>query len=226
MPNNSLDLLKVSRTLKEQAPFMRAFMRNYIFAKKGVPMTEEALLNKEYYERVIEFCLRTRNRQKNEDLKCAKIFFSENYQKFKELLLVEKDITGLQILVDQSRGVGQKIGSFIIEVFVHYILKDGELSKQLNVPLDTHVIRIFEEALLMNTPNMTDKINNKRYIDFQNLLKANSVDGNPIYFDYFWFIGKVFHPKINYESKNYSKGYRLCSMCWIKDVCKSKDKWE
>lgn len=226
MSTNNSDLLEVSRVLKEKAPFMRAFMRNYIFEKIDVQMTADAINNKQNYERVIDFCLRTRNKENQEDLLSAKIYFSENYEEFKRLLMQERNIQGLQNLVDRARGVGQKIGSFILEVFIHYILQDEELSRQLNVPLDTHVIRIFEEAFFQETPKMIDKINSKRYLGFQKLLKENSIDGNPIYFDYFWFIGKIFHPKINPESNNYSKGYRLCSMCWIKDVCKSNDKWE
>jgi len=220
------NLLSASKILKEKAQDMQVFMENYIFKKINVPITVDAINNKENFEKVIDFCLRTRNKQVQEDLLSARIYFSENYEEFKTLLMQERNIPELQNLVNKARGVGQKIGSFILEVFVHYILQDEELCQQLYVPLDTHVIRIFEEAFFQETPKMVDKINSPKYLNFQKLLKENSVDNNPIYFDYFWFIGKIFHPKINPESKNYSKGYRLCSMCWIKDVCQSKDKWE
>ncbi|MBS1495091.1 MAG: hypothetical protein JST55_16415 [Bacteroidetes bacterium] len=210
--------------MKEKAPFMRAFMKNYIFEQIKVPLSIESIEKKESYEKIIEFCLNTRRRIRNEHLESGKKYFSDNYALFRELLLVKKDVIQLQQLVYKAEGVGQKIGSFILVVFIHYILQDNEMSKQLNVPLDTHVIRIFEEAFNEKPPNVGYKIDAKEYRDFQGKLKENSADGNTIYFDYFWFIGKVFHTKINPGRNN--KGYRLCSMCWIKDVCQSNDKWE
>jgi hypothetical protein len=70
---------------------------------------------------------------------------------------------------------------------------------------------------------LLNKSNNK-FINFQNKLKEYS-NGKPIiYFDYLWFIGKMFCNKID-ENNEKSRGYKLCKYCWIKDCCENNNKW-
>jgi hypothetical protein len=228
--NREEALKKAFIVLKAKDAFMQKFMEHYVLNKINVPK-HKMLATKRNYDEVIDFCLRTRAQIKNNELEKAKDYFSNNYLKFKNAIK-NKDFEGLKKLLytditelekEKKIGVGQKISSLILEVFIHYGIKDGNLRKKLFVPLDRHVVRVLEYAFNVEIKQSTFKYGSKKFHELQNLLKKCSVSGNSIYFDYLWFIGKIFHPELSDSEHN--RGYRLCSMCWIKDCCLDENKW-
>jgi hypothetical protein len=106
-------------------------------------------------------------------------------------------------------------------IFLYSKYRNNKLVTVLNVPLDTHVKRIFKDSFGVDTPNMESIYTNKHYIAFQTSLDKYTAGRGRIYFDYFWFIGKMFCAKI--KDKN-SRGYKLCNYCWLKNCCKN-NKW-
>jgi len=218
-------IINTWKVLKTKEPFMDSFMDNYLCKQINVSRTK-LLSNKKNYERVIDFCLRTRRNPNGTELRKAKKHFSANFNEFK-ILLKKGEFKKLQKLVNQAPGVGQKIGALILEVFILYGGNNSKLIKELYVPLDAHTIRMFDEALNMkNVPKKYPELKTK-LSQFQNELSSHlPPDGERIYFDYLWFIGKVFCQKITKNKNVYSRGYRLCSMCWIYDYCQINSKWD
>lgn len=197
-------------------------MNYYLFERINVEPSK-SLSDIKNYNAIIKFCLKTR-RFPNDISKPLK-YFEKNYTKFKNLVQ-NKDYKELRKLVIEADGVGQKIGSFILEVFIHYGLKDHKISKNLFVPIDSHVARVLRDAFHLNISENNLKYNSKRFLEIQNLLKENADGKNAIYFDYLWFVGKVFHQNIESKEDSFSRGHLLCNICWIKSVCKYEGKWK
>lgn len=218
-------LRDVSSLLAIKRAFMFSFMDRYIFAQIQVPRTE-TLANSANFMKMIDFCLMTRQRVKGKDFDQAQEYFADNFGKIKESI-THGNWPETLLLIYDAQGVGQKIGSLILEVLIHYGKANDDLEPELFVPIDTHVQRIFSECLgLTNVPSIGSPVWSSNYRGFQQFLADNSAEGTPrIYFDYLWFVGKVFCKKITKNDERYSKGYRLCSMCWIKDYCTFTDKW-
>jgi len=200
-------------------------MERYIFSQIKVPRTK-VMTSRENFNKVIDFCLQTRTKINNEELKKGKDYFNWKFKKIKKKIS-QGDWENLEKTVYSAPGVGQKIGSLILEAIIHYGEANSNLEKQLYVPIDTHVYRIFKECLgLKNVPEVNSSPYSKKYVEFQKYLAENTANVIPrIYFDYLWFVGKVFCTKIDLNKKGYSRGYRLCSMCWIKDYCILPNKW-
>jgi endonuclease III len=220
-----MPLENVSHLLSTKHSFMFSFMERYIFSQIQVPR-KETISNPENFGRMIDFCLRTKQRIRQNELLQAQAHFSNNFENIRKSVH-QGDWINLLNLVYSTPGVGQKIGSLILEVIIHYGEANTALESQLFVPIDTHVQRIFTQCLgLNNVPPIGTPVYSKRYIAFQRFLSENAADGvSRIYFDYLWFVGKFFCRKINETEEGYSKGFRLCPMCWIKDDCIFPDKW-
>lgn len=218
---------KIWKTLKAKHSYMESFMNNYIFKQIGIPRNK-ILANKENFIAVIDFCLKTRRTPNSKKLKTAKSYFKKNYKNFKSHLN-EGNFEELKKLVEKAKGngVGQKIEALILEVFIFYgKLGKRTLLKDLYVPLDSHTIRMFDEALaLKNVPkkNLTPKNVAKFQNELNEYLPKNA---ERIYFDFLWYVGKVFCQKINRNVNTFSRGFRLCNDCWIRDNCQIKDKWK
>ncbi len=220
-------ILEIWRTLKAKQSYMESFMKNYMLKQIGIPRNK-ILANKENYMSVIDFCLKTRRTPNLKKLKTAKSYFNRNYENFKSLLR-KGDFKEIKKLVENAKGKGvrQKIEALILEVFILYgKLGKRNLLKDLYVPLDSHTIRMFDEALgLKNVPKKN--LSKKNVAKFQDELKQYiPKNGEIIYFDYLWYIGKVFCQKISNNKNTYSRGFRLCNDCWIKNNCQIKDKWK
>ena len=220
-----MPLADVSRLLSTKRPFMFSFMERYIFSQIQVPRIE-TISNSENFMRVIDFCLRTRQRVRQDELLQAKEHFSNNFKNIRAAIHQGKWVN-LRNLIYSAPGVGQKIGSLILEVIIHYGESNANLESLLFVPIDTHVRRIFTQCFgLNNVPAIGSPVDSRNYIEFQQFLADNTADGIPrIYFDYSWFVGKVFCRKTNENEEGYSRGFKLCPMCWIKDYCTFPDLW-
>jgi endonuclease III len=204
---------------------MENFMDHYLFKK--IKINKNTFLNnKKDFLRFIVFCLNTAQKAKKENIKGGKEYFRNQYKNM-VTLLKKNDIKSLQNLVYKSPGVGQKIGSMILEIIYMYSNKRNDnYAKDLFLPLDTHVIRLFEDSFKQKNilKEYELKIKNKNFLNFQESLKKYS-NGMPIiYFDYLWFIGKMFCNKIDEKNEN-NRGYRLCKYCWIKSCCSNNKKW-
>jgi endonuclease III len=178
--------------------------------------------DKEQFMAFINFCLNTRQRKKEDDFKKGMKHFSDYYPQILKSIK-EKRYNELQNIVYSANGVGQKIGSLILEIIYLYSkYRNENIIKKLYVPIDIHTERIFSDSLGIKTPKSYQlKTNNLKFIQFQDSLNAYTNDRGRIYFDYLWFIGKMFCAKITDEK---SRGYKLCNYCWIKEHCKN-EKW-
>ena len=205
---------------------MENFMNHYVF-KKMHRDKETFLHKKEDFLLFIKFCLNTAQMVKKDNVKNGLEYFDKNYKNIIELL-EKNDIESLKHKVYNSPGMGQKIGSMLLEfIFMYSDKKNDELAKKLYLPLDTHVIRLLKESF--NIKNIPEKeyelkIYSNKFINFQNTLKNYTNNRPIIYFDYLWFIGKMFCNKV-IENDERSRGYKLCNYCWIKDCCENKNKW-
>ncbi len=218
-------LRDVAQLLSAKRAFMHAFMERYLCAQIDVPRTA-ILENTGNFQRTIDFCLKTRQRIVNKELKSGSEYFARNYNRIKNATATG-DWPELVDAVYEALGVGQKIGSLILEVIIHYGESNPKLEKELFIPLDTHVIRILSECLhVRDVPPMGTSFQSDKMQHFQRFLKENTPVGLPrIYFDYLWFVGKVLCTKKSANGDQYSRGYRLCAMCWIKEHCLYDDKW-
>jgi len=219
-------LIEVGKILATKKDFMRQFMERYILQQLGLKLDDD-ILSKENYTKIIDFCLNTRQRIVNNELVEGKNYFKEQYSAFVNYYQTN-DIEELKELVYRCPGVGQKIGSFILEVFIHYFGKNKTVEKELFLPIDTHTRRILVECLEVKVPGIGENIKTKNYNSFQKFLLENTPENeNRIIFDYLWFVGKVFCVKVseNINSNTYSRGYKLCNLCWINELCKYKNKW-
>jgi hypothetical protein len=196
-----------------------------LFAQVKVPR-REILSSQQNFDRVIDFCLNTRQRKKLNEFEAAKDHFSANFERIREGVR-QGDIEGLRTLAYMAPGVGQKIGNLILEVIIHYGQENPDLEPYLYVPIDTHVRRVLVHCLgVPSVPQVACPPGAPRYLRFQHHLAANAAKNvPPICFDYLWFVGKVLCTKKDSDGKGYSRGYRLCSICWVRDQCLISDKW-
>jgi len=217
------NLAKAFEILYSHRVEVESFMNYYVFKKMNINK-ETFLYNENDFLLFIDFCLNTAQKTQEKNIKDGLNHFKVKYKDI--LRMIEnKDIEKLKWFVYNSQGVGQKIGSMMLEfIYLYSDKKDENIARKLFVPLDTHVIRIFEESFnIKNIPaNFQLKIENKNFIDFQKSLEKYTGGKPIIYFDYLWFIGKMFCSKI---TDNKSKGYKLCNYCWIKECCENKSKW-
>ena len=204
---------------------MENFMNFYVFKKMNISK-ETFLENESDFLKFVKFCLNTAQRPKEKNINNGLKHFQMNYRAILKML-EEKNIDCLKGCIYSSPGMGQKIASMMLEfIFLYSNKRDTEIAKTLFVPLDTHVLRLFDECFhLDNIPNNSQlNIDNKYFISFQKSLE-NYTNGRPIiYFDYLWFIGKMFCNKIN-EENEMSRGYKLCHYCWLKNCCENENKW-
>ena len=220
------NLRKAYETLYSHKDEMENFMNHYVFKKMGINK-DTFLYNVEDFLHFIEFCLNTAQMVKRDNIINGLNYFRNNYSNIIELIEKNK-IEELKQKIYNSPGMGQKIGSMLLEfIYMYSDKKNDELAKKLYLPLDTHVIRIFKDSFnLIDIPQKEYdlKIYSKKFINFQNQLKKYSNDKPIIYFDYFWFIGKMFCNKID-ENNERSRGYKLCNYCWIINNCENSNKW-
>jgi endonuclease III len=204
---------------------MEHFMDFYVFKKMNINKCT-FIENKNDFLQFIEFCLNTAQKTKEQNIKDGLDHFRRNYSTIKKMI-EDKNIQRLKCCIYSSPGVGQKIGSMMLEfIYLYSNKKDKDIAKTLFVPLDTHVLRLFDECFhLENIPkNFQLKMENNQFIEFQKSLEKYT-NGKPIiYFDYLWFIGKMFCNKIN-ENNEMSRGYKLCNYCWLKECCENNNKW-
>lgn len=103
-----------------------------------------------------------------------------------------------------------------------------EVEKELYVPIDTHVKRILEESFgIKEVPSDGVSVSSSSYSEFQKLLSEHAPQSNGrIIFDYLWFVGKAFCHKVDYNTSQYSRGFKLCHICWLYEVCQNVNKWQ
>ena len=200
---------------------MKSIFTHYIFDKANIK-SDTFLDNEIEFMNFIKFCLSTRQRIVNNDMTNGLIYFEKKYLNIIDAL-ESYNISELQNIVYMSPGVGQKIGSLIIElIYMYSKYNNEEILKKAYLPIDTHTKRILENSYNIEVPDIGVTVKSKKFIEFQESLnELCSEDKSRVYFDYLWFIGKVFCTKIN---KKNSRGFKLCNYCWIKDFC-SNQKW-
>jgi endonuclease III len=222
---NKMSIIQAFNILYSHRDEMEHFMDYYVFKKMNINK-ETFLDNEDDFLLFVNFCLNTAQRPKEKNINKGLKYFKMNYQAIRNMIK-KKNITGLKSCIYSSPGVGQKIGSMMLEfIYLYSNKRDNDIAKTLLVPLDTHVLRLFYESFhLENIPlNHQLKNENKNFINFQESLKQYT-NGRPrIYFDYLWFIGKMFCNKID-EANKMSRGYKLCNYCWLKKCCENNDKW-
>jgi len=204
---------------------MEQFMNYYVFKKMNID--QKTFWNKEIdFLKFVEFCLNTSQMPNNKNIKNGKEYFKKKYAEIKKGI-ENKNIDELKNIIYEATGVGQKIGSMMLEfIFLYSNKQDNEIAKELYVPLDSHVIRLLKESFHLN--NLPEdhqlKIKDNNFINFQESLNQYT-DGRPIvYFDYLWFVGKCFCNKTDENEKN--RGYKLCNYCWLNNCCENNSKWE
>jgi len=216
----SKELVRVFEILYSKRKEMEDFFDHYIFEAMDIKKYE-FIDDKNQFKRFIDFCLSTRQQPNKEYDEVAKSQLEKIYPMLVNLIK-QKDIDGLKILIYGTHGIGQKIGSMMLEmIFLYSNYRDAVVTKQLFVPIDVHIERIFKDSFKIITPKIGTKPKEKKFIEFQESLDQYTNNQSRIYFDYLWFVGKMFCAKITDEK---SKGYKLCNYCWIKDYCKN-DKW-
>ena len=89
----------------------------------------------------------------------------------------------------------------------------------------SNVARVLRDVFNVDISENNLKYSSKRFYEIQNLLKENAAE-NIIYFDYLWFVGKVFDQNIESKENSFSRGHLFCDLCWIKSVCKYERKWD
>jgi len=216
------NLINAFEILYSHRDEMEHFMNYYVF--KRMRINKETFLDNENdFLSFIEFCLNTAQHPRGENIINGRNHFRRNYLAIKEMI-DKKNISSLKECIYSSPGVAQKIGSMMLEfIYLYSNKRDTSIAKTLFVPLDTHVLRLFEECFhLKNIPRNNNQlnINNNVFLGFQRSLEQYT-NGKPIiYFDYLWFIGKMF---CNRNDMN--RGYKLCNYCWLKDCCENNNKW-
>jgi hypothetical protein len=230
-----MPLVDVHRILTSKRNIMFSFAEHYLFQKANIQRTE-ILNTRENFIKVIRFCINQRQRQVNDQRENAINYFKFHFTAIRKAIN-QGDWESLKNMIYNNHrnreymianqlhppiGVGQKIGSFILEVLIHYGENNPALESKLFVPIDTHVHHILSECLgIDNIPWIDTNIASQSFIDFQENLRANIYDSNPrIYFDYLWFVGKIFCTQ-----REYGNGFRLCNICWIKEHCVYANKW-
>lgn len=216
----SKELAKVFEILYSKRNEMEEFFDHYLFETMQIDKNE-FIDDKDQYLKFIDFCLNTRQRSNKNDFEKGKKKLEEFYPLIVKCVK-EKEIDALKALIYSVHGVGQKIGSMMLEfIFLYSNYKDDIAAKKLFVPIDVHIERIFKDSFSVITPKVDSKYQDKKFVEFQDFLDQFTNHKSRVYFDYLWFIGKMFCAKITDEK---SKGYKLCNYCWIRDYCKN-EKW-
>lgn len=224
MPEINENLSSAYKILKEKNEYMSNFMNYYLFERVAVDK-RNILSDKKHFESLIGFCLHTRQRLIKKDFDHGMKYFSQKYEIIKKYVS-EAKIEELREIIYSCKGVGQKIGSFILEAFIHYGKANLSLEKYLYLPIDVHNERILKESFNVPVPN--SEYGKKSYLEFQSRLRELAdlkQNDSIIYLDYLWFIGKMFCQKTKNSKDRLSRGYRLCNECWINKCCLRTDKW-
>lgn len=230
-----MPLSEVHCSLISKRNFMFSFMENYIFNKVNVNRNN-ILDTVENFIEVIRFCLETRPRRVNVQNENAINYFTFHYnpihsainqgdwELLKDLIYLKHKNEEYMIAegLNYPIGVGQKIGSLILEVLIHYGESNPDLESKLFLPIDTHVQHILVECLgIDNVPRISANVRTASFQNFQEYLRVNTYDSNPrIYFDYLWFVGKIFCTQ-----RENGNGFRLCNICWCNEYCIYANKW-
>lgn len=229
----SVDTMReVYETLYAKRAEMEQFMDLYLFKRAGCSK-EEFIDDKEQFIKFIKVCSNLHSGpQQRERTERIKVDFVEKYSDIKIKELVKnKKIEELQKIFYGTDGIGQKIGSFMLElIFLYSNYRDEEAAQKLYVPIDTHIKRIFEESFGHTPPEISvsysaSKKFPKKFEDFQETLNEYTGGKPRVYFDYLWYIGKVYCEKTNKDG-TFSRGYKLCKECWIAKQCAFHPKWE
>ena len=220
------NLINAFEILYSHRDEMEHFMDFYVFKRMSIKK-ETFLGNENNFLSFANFCLNTAQRSTGKNIKNGLDYFKKYYSEIKKMI-DNKKIDDLKKRIYSCPGIGQKIGSMMLEfIFLYSNKKDTNIAKELFVPLDTHVLRLFYKCFHMkNIPSNNNqlKINNNTFKNFQESLKQYTNNKPIIYFDYLWFIGKMFCNKIN-EEDDMNRGYKLCNYCWLKDCCENNEKW-
>jgi len=186
MEKNIIEAFEILYSRKAE---MENFMDFYVFKKMNISK-ETFLENESDFLKFVEFCLNTAQRSKGKNINDGLRHFQMNYSAIVKML-EEKNISCLKGCIYSSPGMGQKIASMMLEfIYLYSSKRDTEIAKTLFVPLDTHVLRLFDECFhLDNIPNNSQlNIENKHFISFQKSLEKYT-NGKPIiYFDFLLYL--------------------------------------
>lgn len=209
-------------TLVSKKEEMRVFIHNYMFKKHHIDM-KTFVDHKDQFAIFAKACMLTRQVPNADDLSKGSDYVDQNFEAV-HTAVVRGTFGDLSTLIYGIPGVGQKIGSLMLEIIYMYSnYADDSVLAFVNLPIDTHTKRILKDSFHYEVPGIESKIRSKRYIKFQDQLSSITGVRPRAYFDYLWFVGKVFCGKMTGKSRN--RGYRLCNMCWIRESCEIQDKW-
>jgi hypothetical protein len=142
---------------------MENFMNHYVFKKMNINK-DTFLNNEDDFLLFVKFCLNTAQKVSNENINKGLNYFKKQYKNIIKLI-ENNDIKALQNKIYNSPGMGQKIGSMLLEfIYMYSNKKNDELAKELYLPLDTHVIRLFRDSFNINNIPQKEyelKINNR-----------------------------------------------------------------
>jgi len=213
-------LAEVFNVLYSKKDEVERFFNHYIFELNEINK-DKFIDDKNEFIKFMNFCLSTGRYSGEEKSEKATMQLNEKYDEIVKLIK-DKKIEELKVIIYGIKGIGQKIGSLALEIiFLYSKYKDETAAKELFVPIDVHVKRIFKASFGKETPEIESKQTDPDFIIFQESLDQYTNNRSRIYFDYLWFVGKMFCTKITDEN---NKGYKLCNYCWIKEYCEN-DKW-
>jgi hypothetical protein len=216
---------EVFKTLYAKREEMEQFMDLYLFKRAGCSK-DGFIDDKRQFFAFIKVCARLRSGPLRPTLMDEiRLGFTPQYPSIKKLIQ-DRNIKELQTVFYGVKGIGQKIGSLMLElIFLYSRYRDEQAAAELYVPIDTHINRIFEESFGLNPPRIGVSPSEKRFIAFQDALNEYTGGKPRVYFDYLWYIGKVYCEKTNPPGQ-FSPGYKLCKDCWIEKQCAFPMKWE
>ena len=205
----------VFQTLYARREAMEQFMDGDIFKDAGCSK-DEFIDDKEQFISFIEVCSQLRSYPaRPEIIKRIGQDFSQQYPRIKNLIR-DKNIGKLQEVFYDVKGIGQMIGSLMLElIFLYSNYRDEEAAKELYVPICTHTKRIFEESFGLQPPEIGVSPFASGFTKFQKNLNDYTGGKPRVYFDYLWYIGKEYCGKTS-EDGTFSRG---CKDCWIEKHC-------
>ena len=215
---------EVFKTLYAKREAMEQFMDLYLFKRAGCSK-DEFIDDKKQFISFIEVCSKLRSGPAI-PIESIREEFKANYSGIKDLIR-DKNIGELQRIFYGVKGIGQKIGSLMLElIFLYSNYRDEEAARELYVPIDTHIKRIFEESFGLKPPDAGGFPFAPRFIEFQETLNGYAGGKPRVYFDYLWYIGKVYCEKTTGSGDVFNRGYKLCKNCWIEKHCAYSSKWK
>ena len=175
---------------------MRNFFMHYMCESAGFDF-ENFVDSEMQFLRFIDFCLHTRQRPVNSEYAAGMEYFNNEYSAINRSIS-DSDLSELKRIVYNAPGVGQKIGSLIIEmIFLYSKYENDELLKEAFLPIDTHTERILRDSFGLEVPYIGSPVDSRRFLRFQEKLNNYTSEGKSrVYFDYLWFVGKMFCSKI------------------------------